>query len=139
KDEREIGKQILKPVIFDKDGNYNIIDFKKYLEHNKTISELLNELPEPKDPSKTIYIMHSPPFNCKLDTVYDGRIVGSIDIRKFIEKNQPYLVLCGHIHEGGGTSYIGKTRCMNDGQIGPKLHYISFEINNGQINNIQHI
>ncbi|MHA1376823.1 MAG: metallophosphoesterase family protein [Candidatus Helarchaeota archaeon] len=137
RDEREIGNQILKPVIFDKNGNYKIINFKEYLKKNKSISELLEELPKPRDFSKTIYIMHSPPFNCKLDTVYDGRLVGSIDIRKFIEKNQPNLVLCGHIHECRGTSYIGETRCMNDGQIGKKFHYIDFEIDNAHIKNIQ--
>ena len=135
-DERDIGHQILKPVIFDRNGKYTIINFEDYLKSNKTIAELLEELPKPADFSKTIYIMHTPPFNCKLDRVHDGRIVGSIDIRKFIEKNQPKLVLCGHIHESGAQTRIGRTICINDGQIGNKLHYVSFEINRGQVKNI---
>ncbi|MFX1452079.1 MAG: metallophosphoesterase [Promethearchaeota archaeon] len=136
RDERDIGHQILKPVIFDENGKYTIINFDDYLNSNKTISELLEELPRPKDFSKSVYIIHSPPFNCELDRVHDGRIVGSIDIRKFIEKNQPKLVLCGHIHESGGATFIGKTKCMNAGQLGKKLHYISFIISKHKIENI---
>ncbi|MFX0135148.1 MAG: metallophosphoesterase [Candidatus Hodarchaeota archaeon] len=136
RDERDIGHQILKPVIFEETGKYTIINFEDYLNSNKTISELLEELPRPEDFSKSVYIMHSPPFDCELDRVHDGRIVGSIDIRKFIEKNQPKLVLCGHIHESGGSTFIGRTKCMNAGQLGKKLHYISFIISNQEIQNI---
>lgn len=136
KDERELEAQFLNACIFEPDGTYTQINFQNFLERNKSISELLEELIKPVNFKKTVYIMHSPPYNSGLDKVYDGKIVGSIDIRKFIEKYQPALVLCGHIHESGGICYIGKTTCINVGQIGVKLHYISFNINKQKIQNI---
>jgi Icc-related predicted phosphoesterase len=41
--------------------------------------------------------------------------VGSVSIRGAIEKHQPKLVLCGHIHESRGTHKIGRTLVINPG------------------------
>ena len=43
--------------------------------------------------------------------------VGSTALRESIEKVQPLLGLHGHIHEGRGTSRIGKTLCINPGSM----------------------
>lgn len=72
------------------------------------------------DPKKSVFVFHAPPFNTKLDMVYDGTHVGSRAIREFIEKFQPLLTLHGHIHEsprvsGSFEERIGKTLCINPG------------------------
>ena len=80
------------------------------------------------DPSRTIHVFHSPPYNTPLDHIpppgrYDFLSlpdhVGSSEIRRFIERVQPHLVLCGHCHEavvlGDYRTDIGKTRCVNPG------------------------
>lgn len=41
--------------------------------------------------------------------------VGSTAVREFVEKTQPLLGLHGHVHEGRGTTKIGRTLCINPG------------------------
>jgi Icc-related predicted phosphoesterase len=72
------------------------------------------------DLKRTICVMHAPPFNTKLDILYNGMHVGSEAIRKFIENKQPYLTMHGHIHESYNMSgeykeRIGNTICINPG------------------------
>ena len=80
------------------------------------------------DPTKTIHLFHAPPYNTLLDwsSPYGRQDflrlpdhVGSVEIRRFIEQNQPYLVLCGHCHEsvvlGHYKTDIGRSRCVNPG------------------------
>ena len=115
------------------------IDPHPYLRQRETIEEDLAHLPEPKDPEKAIYVMHSPPFETKLDRIEGGRFTGSRSIKKFIGKTQPLLTLHGHIHEApmlSGSYYdrIGQTLCVNPGQsIGTtplRLHAVTFEVEN---------
>jgi len=71
-----------------------------------------------------------PPYNSNLDEApeldenlrpkYAGNALkptGSTALRKAIETFQPLLGLHGHIHEGRGTSRIGKTLCINPGSM----------------------
>jgi len=96
-------------------------DLEKYLE--RQISRL-------KDPSKSIFNFHAPPYNTHLDlapkltkdlkpVVIAGAVqyehVGSKAVRKVIEKYQPIIGLHGHIHESGGMDKIGKTIVVNPG------------------------
>jgi Icc-related predicted phosphoesterase len=83
-----------------------------------------------KDPKNAIYNIHVPPYKSGLDDaaeldkdlrpVLAGQSiipVGSKALREVIEKNQPLLSLHGHIHEGRGTTRIGKTLCINPGSM----------------------
>jgi Icc-related predicted phosphoesterase len=45
---------------------------------------------------------------------------GSTAIRRAIEKYQPLVDLCGHIHESRGTTKIGKTLVINPGSEYPE-------------------
>ena len=63
-----------------------------------TIAKELNRIFK-KDLRKTILVTHAPPYQSKLDHISKTEHVGSKDIRRFIEKKQPYLTLHGHIHE----------------------------------------
>lgn len=102
-----------------------------------TISEDLNNLKKSSSPKKTIYVIHSPPFNTKLDIVTTKMHVGSRAVREFIEKEQPLLALHGHIHESPGMSgswkdKIGNTICINVGNSYPedKLNCVIIDVNN---------
>ncbi len=83
-----------------------------------------------KDPQNAVFNIHVPPYKSGLDEapeldkdlrpVLAGQSiipVGSKALREVIEKNQPLLSLHGHIHEGRGTTRIGKTLCINPGSM----------------------
>ena len=108
-----------------------------------TIQEDLNELKKLSNPKKTIYVIHAPPYNTKLDIVTTGAHVGSKAVRKFIEEEQPFLTLHGHIHEsprmsGSWHDKIGSTICINVGSSYPedKLNCAIIDIEN--LNNIKY-
>jgi Icc-related predicted phosphoesterase len=83
-----------------------------------------------KDPRNAVFNIHVPPYKSGLDEapeldknlrpVLAGQAlkpVGSTALRKAIEKCQPLLSLHGHIHEGRGSTRIGKTLCINPGSM----------------------
>jgi len=62
-----------------------------------------------------VLVSHTPPFNTRLDKTGRGRHVGSVSVRRFIEKTKPSVVFCGHIHEAKGKDRIGNTILVNPG------------------------
>ncbi|MGB9720902.1 MAG: metallophosphoesterase [bacterium] len=74
-----------------------------------------------KQDGREIFVSHAPPINTKVDKTLMGMHVGSEHIREFIEKNQPDLCLCGHIHEARNIDRIGKTAIVNPGPF-PKFY-----------------
>ena len=90
------------------------------------------------DKENCVFNVHVPPINCGLDTVpklddsvYPPKPVidkgqaimigaGSTSIRRAIEKYQPLVDLCGHIHESRGTTRIGRTLVLNPGSEYPE-------------------
>jgi Icc-related predicted phosphoesterase len=100
----------------------DLADYASYLERSNG-GEALSYTPD-----RTIHLFHSPPYNTPLDSMPpQGRHdhlrlpdhVGSSEIGRFIEREQPYLVLCGHCHEAvtlaGYKMQIGDTWCVNPG------------------------
>lgn len=84
------------------------------------------------DLSNCVLNFHTPPLNCldlvsKLDdSVYPPKPVlergqpvmvpaGSASIYKAIEKYEPLIDLCGHVHESKGTCKVGRTLIVNPG------------------------
>ena len=63
-----------------------------------------------------ILVTHAPPFNTKTDLLPSGKHVGSESIRQIIEKFQPSLNVCGHIHEARAIDKIGNTVILNPGE-----------------------
>ncbi len=83
-----------------------------------------------KNPRNAVFNIHVPPYKSGLDEapeldkdlrpVLAGNSmipVGSTALRKAIEAAQPLLGLHGHIHEGRGSTRIGKTLCINPGSM----------------------
>jgi Icc-related predicted phosphoesterase len=58
---------------------------------------------------------HAPPHGTACDRIRSGAHVGSPALRTLIERKQPDLVLCGHIHESRAEDTIGETRVVNPG------------------------
>ncbi len=80
----------------------------------------------------TIFVSHTPPINTNVDKISSGAHVGSAAIRKIIEKYQPELCLCGHIHEAAGIDKIGKTPIFNPGMVS-KGGYVDIHIDHSII------
>jgi hypothetical protein len=55
---------------------------------------------------RTVFCPHAPPLDTACDLLRSGEHAGSV-IRRFVEREQPDVVLCGHIHEARGTDAIG--------------------------------
>jgi uncharacterized protein len=83
-----------------------------------------------EDPSRSIFNLHVPPYDSRLDTGpdlkpdltprYSGgqpvmKPVGSHAVRRLIEEYQPLLALHGHIHESKGEIRMGRTLALNSG------------------------
>lgn len=86
-----------------------------------------------EDLQNCVFNLHTPPIDCGLDTCpkldtsvyppkpvfYKGQAVmiggGSVSVRRRIEKYQPLVQLCGHIHESRGTTMLGRTLVINPG------------------------
>ena len=62
-----------------------------------------------------ILLAHVPPHGLGLDRTFSGVHAGSHAVREFVEKRQPALVLCGHIHEARGIQKLGSSTIVNCG------------------------
>jgi uncharacterized protein len=92
--------------------------------------ELTKLADEARDPRRTIFLIHCPPYASGLDTapLLDANLrptasagdllrgpVGSTGVRRAIEEFHPLLGLHGHIHESGGEARVGDTLVVNPG------------------------
>ncbi|MES0864588.1 metallophosphoesterase [Ruegeria sp. SCPT10] len=70
-----------------------------------------------------VLIVHSPPKGHG-DVTSQGISVGSVAVRDAVERLQPKLVFCGHIHDSWGyRGTLGQTQIAN---LGPKVNW--FEV-----------
>jgi Predicted phosphoesterases, related to the Icc protein len=67
--------------------------------------------------ARMVLVSHSPPYASACDRLRDGTPVGSTAVREFIEKHQPDICLCGHIHESRAQERIGRTHVLNPGTL----------------------
>jgi uncharacterized protein len=103
-----------------------------------------------RDPSNLVAVLHAPPYQSGLDdapelsedlgmrltaTGVETAPVGSTAVREFIEEAQPLLGLHGHVHEGRGSTMIGRTLCVNPGSdyTAGTLSAAIVEISDGRI------
>lgn len=108
-----------------------------------TIKDDLDRLTREDNLEHAVFLFHSPPYKTNLDRgALDGKKIdhvhldlhlGSIAIRRFIEKNQPLLTLHGHIHESVGLTgswqdRIGRTYAFSAAHDGPELALIRFDL-----------
>lgn len=94
-----------------------------YRKYRKKLETLFKKYAKENNERRVIFVTHNVPYNCRLDKIRDknapviiqGKHYGSKLIRRIIDKYQPVLCLCGHIHENQGKCKIGKTLVVNTG------------------------
>jgi len=110
-----------------------------------TIEADLDRLAGDSALDQAVFLCHAPPYDTHLDrAALDGVMVdgvpldvhvGSIAMRRFIERRQPLLTLHGHIHESARLSQawrdrIGRTHLFSAAHDGPELAIIRFDLEN---------
>jgi len=118
--QRQFGKGVLSAP----DGFKELDDWFAYARTLPTIEDELNKLVRPDNMSKSIYVVHMPPFGLGLDKCGNGEAVGSKTLHNFLREHQPLLSLHGHIHEspevsGKWYAKLGRTLCIQPGQMAP--------------------
>ena len=123
------------------EGSFTVEVNKKHLQY-ETIQKDLVKLTGENDLSKSILLLHTPPYKSLLDrAALDDKFfegvpldvhVGSIAVERFIKKLHPLITLHGHIHEstsltGHWKEKIGNTLAMNAAHDGPELSLIRFD------------
>jgi uncharacterized protein len=89
----------------------------RYCHRDDVVYETLTKAyPDASGTKCKIAVVHQLPRGAQ-DTFYNGESSGSISLRGFVEKHQPDLLLCGHIHEARGKSLIGSTQIVNVGEL----------------------
>ncbi len=105
-----VGYSCINPIPFMlKDWERSEEEIRKDLERLKGMSS----------PGKTVYAFHAPPFGTRLDVLFTGEHKGSKSVKEFIEKEQPFLTLHGHIHESPDVSGVWKQSIGNTLSINP--------------------
>ncbi|TML73192.1 MAG: YfcE family phosphodiesterase [Actinobacteria bacterium] len=70
-----------------------------------------------RDAQVRVFCPRAPPRDTTCDLLRSGEHVGSVAVRALVDREQPDVVLCGHIHEARGTDKIGSTRVVNPGPV----------------------
>lgn len=94
------------------------------------LEKRIEEIAAHLDPDRpAIFNLHVPPFGSGIDDAPEIRAdlslvggssaamvpVGSLAVRRVIERHQPMLGLHGHIHESRGRANLGRSICLNPG------------------------
>lgn len=64
---------------------------------------------------KTIFLTHIPPFSLNVDKDYLRDSLGSVSVKEIIEKQKPFITICGHAHNGLGYVKIEGGIVINPG------------------------
>jgi len=135
-----------KPCLVNSNNQYkNIDDYEAFLKNQPSIYDVLSKLAsQVMNLNKSIWLIHAPPTDLRLDMCSNGQCVGSKAVLKFIDDYKPMLTIHGHIHESpeyNGNRWCvqyNQTFCVQCGQLMPYLYYSILEIENGQIINRKH-
>jgi Icc-related predicted phosphoesterase len=85
------------------------------LEEAEIAAALRSGASEVADAERLVLLSHAPPRNCQVDCTRRGDHVGSSAVREAIDQHQPWIAVCGHIHEARGIDQIGSTTVVNCG------------------------
>lgn len=127
-----------KKVLMTEEGRLVIDNPSEYFKQKGTIKDDLDQI---HADDNTIMAIHTPPSGLNLD-VCGGfgpiRRVGSLSVHNWIEKEQPLLVLCGHIHEshrvtGFWKAELGNTLVIQPGQLYGKTSVVLIEVDRGRV------
>jgi uncharacterized protein len=80
---------------------------------------------------RTVLVAHPPPWGYQ-DLVAGKYHAGCKSLERFIRDCQPAVLICGHIHEDVGITWLGKTRIINCA-MGSSCEGAIIDIQNGRI------
>ena len=115
---------------------------KNYKKIKKQMERLFNKFRKENKEKKLVFVAHNGPYNTRLDLIKSkeahkkakGKHYGAKLTRRLIDKYQPFLTICGHIHEGMGMQKLGKTLVINTGSAHEgKAAIITLPENKGKI------
>ncbi len=90
-------------------------EFERFVENKK--NELLKG-------EKIILITHGPVYNTKVDMIHGLGHRGCKSYRRFIDKYNPIVAICGHFHETFGKfDEVNNTLVINPGKAGKILEF----------------
>jgi Icc-related predicted phosphoesterase len=123
-------RDLSSPVDVNENGFVFIKDLDEYLAKKGTIE---GDLKNFKGGPEVIAAIHCPPYGLDLDVCSGGRRVGSKAVHDWIVKEQPLLVLSGHVHESPGVSgiwktQVGKTIVIQPGQLYAGVAYVLIDV-----------
>ncbi len=103
-------------IILGAEGNgFSIVD----RQFDKVAKSFQKILKSRKGDKKYILMTHAPPYETKLDRLFDTGHCGNKSIRNFILKSKPAFAFSGHIHENSGKKdRLGDTTIINPGPHG---------------------
>jgi len=113
----------------------------RYIDQSESIEGDLNKLAE-RINRPFILATHAPPYGLGLDVILDGRLVGSMAIRAFIEREADngrlIAAFSGHIHEsfdvsGRFANEVCLKPIVNAGQTDFRLRYALFDMMTRQV------
>jgi len=138
--------QLGPPAVINSENEIELIfDLKTYLEKKVSVTKSLEDMASQVNIlAHSIWLIHDPPVNMEFDLCATGDKVGSPAVYRFLAEKQPLLSIHGHIHEApvynGGiwAGKLGNTMCIQPGQPEDYLHYVIFNLENGNINNLVH-
>ncbi len=126
------------------EGSFSLTVSKREISR-QTIQTDLEQLTKGIDFVEAVFLFHSPPYDTILDrAALEGRMVdhapldvhvGSIAIRRFLERKQPLVSMHGHVHEsveltGSWKGQIGRTHILGAAHAGPELALVKFSLEN---------
>lgn len=131
--ETRFPKLLSKACLSSPDGWEWIEDWPAYATTLPTIEDELQNLVQPRNMKKTVYVIHCPPAGLQLDVCDDYDRPGSQAIYDFLLKNQPLLSLHGHLHEsyrltGKWREKIKDTWVLQPGQFGINVSYVIIDL-----------
>lgn len=80
-----------------------------------------------RDSLVKVFCPHAPPLDTACDRIRSGQHVGSTAVRAFVEREQPEVVLCGHIHESRAIDELTGSTIVNPGPAAAG-HYAVVEL-----------
>ncbi|MBI4154527.1 metallophosphoesterase [Candidatus Woesearchaeota archaeon] len=89
-----------------------------FTEREKEFEDFVEDVKDELENKKIILVTHAPPYGTEVDKINSGHR-GCRSFSKFIEKYEPLLHVCGHLHETGGKKQLYKnTLILNPGRVG---------------------
>lgn len=79
-----------------------------------------------------VFCPHAPPYSTACDRLGSGAHVGSQALRAFVVREQPHVVLCGHIHEARSIDRLHQSRVVNPGPVA-NGHYALVDVDEGAL------